>query len=211
MFQPERHSLKNDIALVLAVAAAGFKLANCRSVGTDDGACWHATLVHGRTKIVTVSDGGYGGGTESEYHSAGGKTSVTADLEKLFAIPEVTAVVRGHLLYSLDLKQEFDKVSDVDYADAKAAIENSIPAPTDESVEALIDKLAQATRFADKIKRATKTKLVVVFEGGDAKGEYYSYAAPDTPANRAGVQRLDNRPIAYFMNDLFASNGRSAA
>lgn len=208
MFQPEKNSLKNDIALVLAVAAAGFKLTDSKSIDTDDGACWHATLVHGRTKIITVSDGGHGGGTESRYHATtpDAKVADKGSLEKLFAIPEVTAVVRSDLMYSLDLKKEFDrepKMTDADYAAAKADIESRFPVPTDESIESLIDKLAQATKFVEKIKRAMKTKLVFVFEGDDAKGAYVSCAIPDTPANRARLRKEQKRNIDYFMADQF--------
>lgn len=217
MFQPEKNSLKSDIALVLAVAAAGFKLVDSKSVDTHDGACWHATLAHGRTKIVTVSDGGHGGGTESRYHAANAAAKAVdqASLEKLFAIPEVTAVVRSDLMYSLDLKKEFEreaKMTDADYAAAQADIEAGVPVPTDESIENLIDKLAQATKFVEKIKRAMKTKLVFVFEGDDAKGAYVSCAIPDTPANRDRLRKEQKRTIDYFMADLFgAVNPPSAA
>lgn len=216
MFQPEKTSLKTDIALVIAVAAAGFKLTDSKSVDTEDGACWRATLVHGRTKIVTVSDGGHGGGTQSQYHAANpaAKAADKASLEKLYAVPEVTAVVRSDLLYSLELKKEFDresKMTDADYAAAKADIESHVPVPTDETIESLIDKLAQATKFVEKIKRAMKTKLVFVFEGDDAKGAYVSCAIPDTAANRARLRKEQKRSIDYFMADLFGSSNEPKA
>lgn len=216
MLQPENTSLKNDIALVLAVAAAGFKLVDSKSVDTRDGACWHATLAHGRTKILTVSDSGRGGGTKSRYHAthAAAQAADKASLEKLFAIPEVTSVVRGNLMYSLDMKKEFHreaKMTDADYAAAKANIETHIPVPTDETVESLIDKLAQATKFVEKIKRAMKKKLVFVFEGEDAQGAYVSCAIPDTPANRELVRKEQKRNIDYFMADLFGATNQASA
>lgn len=206
MFQSEKTSLKQDIALVLAAAAAGFKLSDSKAVDTHDGACWRATLVHNRTKIVTVSNGGYGGPEESQYHATtvAGKAADKISLEKLFAVPEVAAAVRGNLRFILDLDNEYELVSKADYLTAKANIEASIPVPTAESVEFLVDHLAQATKFVAKMKRLMKTSLVFVFEGDDEKGAYASCATADTPSNRDRVRKNQKRPIDYFMADVFA-------
>jgi hypothetical protein len=58
--------------------------------------------MHGRVKIVTVTNGGYGGPNESHFHTltAAGKGS----LETLFAVAEVTCAVRRHMLRQLRLE-----------------------------------------------------------------------------------------------------------
>lgn len=207
MFQEPVISLKRDIALTVAVEAAGFKITNSKSIETEDGYAWYATLAHGRTKIVTVSNGGTGGDDQSDFHAstAGAKAADKLQLEKLFALPGVAEVVREHLLYNLNLNQQFNKVSDADYFACKDQIANAVPAPTVENVEYLVGYLDTALKIAKELKRALKTKLVYVLQGEDSKGEYRWYAVPDTPANRAGAQQRQGGKIDYFVADLFAS------
>jgi hypothetical protein len=213
MFQPEKTSLKQDIAFILAIAAAGFKLTDSKSVDTHDGAAWHATLTHGRTKIVTVSNGGHGGPDESHFHATtdAGKAVDIASLKKLFAIPEVAAAVRGHMLFNLDLEQQYNKVAEFDYAAAQTDIADRVPAPTEDNVEFLVGRIADITGTVNSFKRASKTKLLVVFEGGDAKGEYVTYKLTDTPANRERVQAHEKRKIDYFVSDLFSTTNQPVA
>lgn len=207
----ENNSLKQDIALVLAFAAAGFKLTDSKSVETHDGAAWHATLTYARTKIVTVSNGGYGGPDESQFHAAteAAKAADKASLEKLLAVPEVADAVRGHMLFSLDLEQQYNKVSNCDYEAAKADIAARVPVPTADNVEFLVRRIADVTKAVNSFKRAIKTKLIVVFEGGDEKGEYITYKLPDTPANRERVRAHEKRKIDYFIADLFGVTDES--
>jgi hypothetical protein len=207
MFQPEKTSLKQEIAFILAIAAAGFKLTDSKSVNTDDGAAWHATLTHGRTKIVTVSNGGYGGPDQSDFHATteAGKAADKASLEKLFAVPEVAEAVRGHMLFNLDLEQQYNKVAEFDYAAAQADIAARVPVPTEDNVEFLVGRIADITTSVNSFKRAIKTKLLVVFEGGDEKGEYMTYKLTDTPANRERVKAHAKHKIDYFVADLFGA------
>lgn len=206
MFQPQNTSIKRDIAFVLAVAAAGFKLADSKSVTTEDGAAWRATLTHGRTKIVTVSNGGYGGPDESHFHASTptGKAVDKASLAILYAVPEVVAAIRGHMLHALDLDRQHNKVSEPDYIAAQKEIQAHLPSPTEENVEFLVSRIADLTGTVNSFKRAIQTKLVVVFEGGDAAGEYMTYKLTDTPANRERVKAHEKtRRIDYFVADLF--------
>lgn len=206
MLQPQNTSIKRDIAFVLAVAAAGFKLSDSKSVTTYDGIAWRATLTHGRTKIITVSNGGYGGPDQSHFHAStpAGKAGDKASLGILYAVPEVVAAIRGHMLYELDLDRQHDKISESDYIAAQNGIQTQFPSPTDENVEFLVSRIADLTGTVNSFKRAIKTKLVVVFEGGDAAGEYMTYKLTDTPANRERVKAHEkNRRIDYFVADLF--------
>jgi hypothetical protein len=215
MFQPQNTSIKRDIAFVLAVAAAGFKLADSKSVTTEDGAAWRATLTDGRTKIVTVSNGGFGGPDESHFHAStpASKAADKASLATLYAVPEVVAAIRGHMLHVLDLDRQHNKVSEPDYIAAQNKIHTHLPSPTEENVELLVGRIAGVTGTINSFKRAIKTKLVVVFEGGDVKGEYVSYKLADTPANRERVKAQEkHRRIDYFIADLFsATNGLAGA
>ncbi|MFC5550337.1 hypothetical protein [Massilia aerilata] len=211
MSYTENNSLKQDIALVLAFAAAGFKLTDSKSVETHDGAAWHATLTHGRTKIVTVSNGGFGGPDESQFHATteAAKAADKASLEKLFAVPEVAEAVRGHMLFNLDLEHQYNKVSDSDYHAAKADIAARVPVPTADNIEFLVGRIADVTKAVNSFKRAIKTKLLVVFEGGDEKCEYITYKLADTPANRERVRAHEKRKIDYFIADLFGATDES--
>lgn len=201
MFQHTR-SLKNDIALFLATTAAGFRLTENKSAPTSNGAAWCASLMHGRAKIVTVTNGGYGGPNESHFHTltAAGKGS----LETLFAIAEVTSAVRRHMLSQLASEKQYDKLSDPDYAAAIADVEARVPAATKNNVEFLVSYVADTGEMISSLKRAIKTKLVVVFEGGDSKYEYVAYNIIDTPANRERVKLQEKgRNIDFFIADLF--------
>lgn len=208
MLHHENNSLKRDIALVLTFTAAGFKLTNSKSVTTHDGACWQATLAHGRTKIVTVSNGGFGGPDETHFH-ANSDVSKTADkvsLEALFAIPEITTAVRTHMLFNLELQRRYDKLCESVYDIGKADIESRIPAPTNDNLEFLVARIADVIKTVNSFKKATATKLLVVFEGGDEKGEYVTYKLADTQANRERVAAHEkNRKIDYFIADLFSA------
>jgi hypothetical protein len=209
MFQPQNTSIKRDIAFVLAIAAAGFKLTDSKTVTTEDGAAWRATLAHGRTKIVTVSNGGYGGPDQSHFHAStqAGKAADKARLETLLAIPEVAAAIRSHMLYMLDLDQQHNQAPELNYIAAQNEIQVLSPSPTEENVEFLVGRVADITGTINSFKRAIKTKLVVVFDGGDAKGEYVTYKLADTPANRERVKAQEkHRRIDYFIADLFTAN-----
>lgn len=212
MFQEPEFSLKRDVALTVAVEAAGFKITNNKSFQTDDGFAWHATLCYGRTKIVTVSNSGTGGDDHSDFHAGSdvAKANDKIQLQEMFSIPEVSAVVREHLLYNLDLEQQFNKVSVETYAARKAEITSSIPPHSVENVEYLVGHLATAFQLAGELKRALKTKLLFVRKGDDAKGSYTWYTKPDTPQNRAIAQQKQGGSVDYFIADLFAPSKEGA-
>lgn len=212
MFQKKPTSLRTEIAFLLAIAAAGFKLADSKSVVTDDGAAWRATLTHAGKKIVTVSNGGFGGPDESHYHATtpASKAADKVNLETLFAIPEVAAATREHMLFHLDLEQQHNGGSEFDYVAARAQIKAQVPAPTEDNVEFLVSRVADTSGTVTSLKRAIKTKLLVVFEGGDAKREYVTYKLTDTPANRENVKaHAKGRKIDFFIADLFGATNES--
>lgn len=214
MLLPEKHSLKRDIALVLAFTNAGFKLTNSKSVTTHDGACWQATLAHGRTKIVTVSNGGFGGPDETQFHanSEASKAVDSESIETLFAVPEISAAVRAHMLDNLELQRQYDRLCESVYDIGKTDIESRVPAPTNDNLEFLIARIADVIKMVTSFKKATQTKLLVVFEGGDEKGEYVTYKLTDTPANREHVKAHEmSRKIDYFIADLFGATNETKA
>lgn len=205
MFQAPKKSLKRDIALLAAIAAAGFKLTDSKSIETHDGPAWHATLTQGRVKLVTVSNGGDGGDDESLFHAAtpAERATATASLKLLFAIPAVADTVRSHLHFNLDLKKQFPEDEVIDFAAAEAAIEANVPEPTEDNIEFLVGRIADVTESIKPLKRTIKTKLLIVFEGGDEKWSYVEYRCADTPANRQLVKDHEKaRKIDYFVADL---------
>lgn len=208
MLQTQNKSIKQDIQFITAIEAAAFKLTKSKSVTTEDGAAWRATLSHGRTKIVTVSNGGYGGPDACQFHATTpvGEAADKISLGLLLAIPEVTAAVQRNMMFKLNLTQKYGKISDGEYAQAKANIETSVPTPTEDNIEFVVGRIADINGTVNTLKRAIKTKLLVVFEDGDEKGQYVTYSLPDTPVNRERVAAHEkSRKIAYYIADLFSS------
>lgn len=201
-----KFSLKNNIAFAVAVAAAGFKLTDNKAVNTDDGSCWRATLNHGRNKIVTVSNGGHGGPDHSLFHakSEEGKKAAQASLNELFAINEVTAAVRQHLMFYLQMDLEHRDLPQAEFEKLKAAIMSEVPEPTETAVEFLVGRIADVGGTVDKLKRAAKKKLLVVFQGDDEKGQYMTYNLEDSPESRARVLAHAAKPVDYFVSDLLS-------
>jgi len=210
MFHSKQTSLKQDIAFFLAIAAASFKLTNSKSVDTHDGAAWHATLTHGRTKIVTVSNGGHGGPDQSYFHATtdAAKAADKASLESLFALPNVATAVRGHMLYKLELGQQFNKASEADYVAGQADIAAHVPVPTEDNIKFLVGRIADIEGMISKLKRAMKTKLLVIYEGDDTKGAYTEFKLSDTPHNRERVRLNAKRKIDYYIADLFSATNK---
>lgn len=202
----KKTSLKRDILFTVAIAAAQFKLTDNKVVNTDDGACWRATLVHGRNKIVTVSNGGHGGLDHSQFHAVSerDKQVAEASLKELFSISEVTAAVRDHLMFYLNLDVEYKGLPQSEFEELKAHILSDIPEPTESAVEFLVGRIADVGATVDKMKRAAKKKLLVVFKGDDEKGHYTTYNLVDSAENRARVVAHAKTPVDYFVSDLLA-------
>lgn len=116
------------------------------------------------------------------------------------------------MLFNLRLEQQYDKVEGRNYQAAQADIAARVPLPTVDNVEFLVGRIADISGMVNTFKRAIKTKLIVVFEGGDAKGEYVTYKCTDTPANREQLKAHEkDRKIDYFLADLFGATNEPKA
>lgn len=197
-------SLKNQIETLSAIHTAGFKLVGSKSINTDDGACWTATLAFGTQKLVRVSNGGYGGPDETEY-LANPKLPIDTIENRLatfFTLPAVQALVKEGMIKSEGYALEFKSITQEEFEAKKAKILAANVAVTDEAIESAVQFLADTCETVAKLKRSLKNHVCYVKEGGDAKGEWYACKTADTPANRQFIQMRDT--VDYFIADLLA-------
>jgi len=199
-------SIKKDLNIIRAVRAAGFNLVDSKSVGTDDGACWEATLAQGRTKLARVSNGGFGGPDETRFLETQ-KLSITVirkALNEFFAIPEVQDVVRQNLVEQKGYELEYKHIDQEQFDAAKAEIDAKPVVASEEAVEMTVSYPADAHELLKRVKRQLKTNILFKIEdqSNDAAASWYEVKAADTPANRAKLR--ERHKIDYFIADLVA-------
>lgn len=195
-------SLKNQIAAIHAIRTAGFKIVNSKSIPTEDGACWEATLAFGTKKLVRAFDGGFGGELEVDFLSTP-KLSVDvirSHLATFFALPPVQALLKESLIESEGYSLEFKTITQAEFDANKAKIMATDIAMSNETLELAMQALADSYETIARIKRKLKTHVVFVVKGDDEKGEWSGCKTDDTPANRAFLQKRDN--VDYFLADL---------
>lgn len=199
-------SLKKTFALIRAVQAAGFKLVDSKSIGTHDGSCWEATLAQGKTKLVKVHNGGYGGPDETYFleNQTLSMTSIKAALNQLFAIAEVERVVRDHQITLKGYDLKYQHITQEQFDAYKAEIEATPVTTSEEAIEAVVNELADGYDSLKRIKRQLKTKILFTqvdqSESGTAVDSWYAVTAPDTPANRETLRK--RHKIDCFLADL---------
>lgn len=198
-------SLKESVKLVVAIEAAGFKIRDNKSTTPSSESEWEATLAHGRTKIVTVFNDGHGGDEYADYHATDpSKRGINnALLTSFFAIPEVAKVARDHAIYMLGLKRRWGGMTPPEFDQRKAQVLQDQPLPTEDNVTNLVATLATADLRTKQIRRSLRTSIAFVKKGDDAKFEYQTFKAADTPAAREAIQKRYNLCVDYFLADLF--------
>lgn len=197
-------SLKKNLALIRAVHDAGFKLMGVSSIPSTDGACWVATLAHGKTKLARVSNDGLGGEDETDYLET--KTlslaAIREQISALIALPPVQELVKEYLIQQEAWSLEFKHITQEQFDDRKATI-LATPAPaTSNAVELTIRFLLDARHDIATIKRYAKDRVCFVLVGDDEKGAWSWVKCPDTAENRAVLSQ--RKKIDYFLNDLVA-------
>jgi hypothetical protein len=197
-------SLKEAFNHARAIKEAGFKIVTSKSVDTDDGACWEATLAHGTQKLVRASNGGFGGPDEIEYLNSP-KLSIAAIGERLsvfFAIPEAQAMLKHAKVVGLGFSLEFGTIIPAEFEAEKAKILANPVARTDDTVIEAIMAMCATNDVLKTAKRDVKSKLCAMLEGDDANETWHTWKGADTPANRAKVQA--HNKVDCFLADLIA-------
>lgn len=199
-------TLKKDIELVAAVANAGFKLVGSKSIGTDDGSCWEATLARGSQKLVMVSNGGYGGPDEVTALQSPKNpiASIKAALAEFVAIPQVRQVILDYRISMEAMSLKYDRCTKEEFEQKKAEIQSGPVKAGEEELGVIVGQLGDLKQTIAMLKRNLKTKVIWVTTKGDEKGEYISVKCADTAANRE-ILKSRNPDIAYFVADVLAT------
>lgn len=198
-------NLQATLQALISIHTAGFKLVNSKSIGTDDGSCWHATLAYGKQPIVTVSNGGYGGPDELRFEP-GAATPTSETGKRLRAFYELQAVqdyLRQNKIDFARMCQEIDKRSDEELASHIAELSNAKFDLTEEDLGTVVGWMADVGQSVKSMKRKVKTKAIVI-EADDVNGSYISYNISDTPENRVKIRDIHKKPIGCFAADLLA-------
>lgn len=197
-------SLKAQIHSICEIKAAGFKLVNSKSIPTEDGACWEATLAFGSQKLIRAFDGGHGGEMEVD-QLATPKLSpelIRSRLAAFFALPATQAMLKKSLIEGEGYSLEFHTITQAEFEVNKAKILADDVGLTNANLELAMQSLADSYETIAHIKRALKTYICFVQQGDDEKGDWRRVKAADTEANREFIRKRDN--VDYFLADLIA-------
>lgn len=197
-------SLKKQFALLLAVKNAGFKLVNTTSTNASDGPSWEATLAFGSSKLVRVSNGGYGGPDETDFLETQKlqMATIKAHLNTFLAIPVVQDCVKESLIQTETYSLEFGQMTQTEFDAKKAEIMASSVALTTDAIEITVQALADGYDSLKVIKREVKRGLCAAIGDDDAEGTWKTWKGQDTPANRAAVSAMYK--VDYFLADVIA-------
>ena len=197
-------SLKKKFDPLHAIKAAGFKLVNSKSIPTDDGACWEATLAFGAQKLVRVFDGGFGGDVEIDILATPKLPldAIRSRLATFIALPAIQSLLKESLIESEGYSLEFKTITQAEFDAKKAKILAEDVALDNQAIELAIQSLADTHESLAAIKRKLKTCICFTKPGDDEKGEWRWVKAPDTPANREFLRKRDN--VDYFLADVVA-------
>jgi len=203
-FSGKTMSLKAQLNTIREIKAAGFKVVNSKSIPTDDGACWEATLAFGTQKLVRAFDGGYGGEMEVDLLATLklSSESIRSRLTAFVALPATQAMLKESLIEGEGYSLEFKTITQAEFDANKAKILAEDVMLTNANLELAMQALADSYETVAKIKRALKTYICFVQHGDDEKGDWRRVKAADTPANREFIRKRDN--VDYFLADLVA-------
>lgn len=199
-------TLKKDIELVVAVANAGFKLVGSKSIGTDDGACWEATLARGSQKLVTVSNGGYGGPDEVRplQTAKNSIASIKAALADFVSIPQVRQIILDYRISIEAITLDMDRCTNEELEAKKAEILVGAVKADEESLGVIVGKLGDIKQTIAMLKRNLKTRILFVTAADEAKGQFSFVKGADTAANRETLKRR-HPDIDYFVADVLGT------
>lgn len=195
-------SLKKAFHIDRAIKAAGFKIVGSKSINTDDGVCWEATLAYGTLKLAKASNGGFGGEDEIGYLQSpkADLQQIRKHLQQFVDIPEAQEMLKHALIVGEGYSLEFGTITQAQFDAKKAEILANAVQLNDETVIAAIMAMCATNDVLKVAKRDVKTKLCAMLEGDDAKETWHTWKAPDTPQYRASVQA--HNKVDCFLADL---------
>lgn len=190
-------SLVKTIALYTHVIKAGFSLSGISCRSTDDGYSWQATLCSGKTKIVTVSNGGYGGPDEYRYQDPNHIKS----LASFYSLPMVDQIIKESLIETEQYRLKFERCTSEEFETKKAAILKGDFTVDEDLLGIVVDELRSAKEVITSLKRKLKSKTAWFTKGQEDSNGYNIIGIPDTPDYRK--QLIAKYPdISIFVNDL---------
>lgn len=190
-----------SINLFKQVTLAGFSLAGAKAINTHDGYCWHATLCAGKTKIVTVSNGGFGGPDEFDFLGSSWGSASKKLLQPLFALALVKEYFQDHFIQMEEWSLEAKKCTPEEFALKKASILAGEYQIDCEMLGYLVDEIRSAKAEIASLKRKLKGKIGWRVKGKEDEDNYFQIALEDSPENRKKL--LEKYPdISIFVNDL---------
>lgn len=195
-------SLKKAFNIARAIKAAGFKIVGSKSINTDDGVCWEATLACGAQKLAHASNGGFGGEDEIRYLPSpkADLQQIRKRLQQFVDIPEAQEMLKHALIVGEGYSLEFGTITQAQFDAKKAEILASAVQLNDETVISAIMAMCATNDVLKVAKRDVKAKLCAMLEGDDAKETWRTWKAPDTPQNRASIQA--HNKVDCFLADL---------
>lgn len=195
-------SLKKAFNIARAIKAAGFKIEGSKSINTDDGVCWEATLAYGTQKLVHASNGGHGADDEIRYLDTPKLTlsTIRTHLRTLFDLQEAQEMLKHALIVGEGYSLEFGTIDKVEFEAKKAEILANSVLLTDETVIAAIMAMCATNDVVKEAKRDVKSKLCAMLEGDDANETWHTWKWPDTPEKRALIQA--HKTVDCFLVDL---------
>jgi hypothetical protein len=196
--------IKSSLALLAAVQAAGFTITKDKAIDTHDGYAWHATLNFGKKPIVTVSNGGYGGPDEFDYHVD--RQQVDALLQPFYAIEPVKNEVRDHLFGVETIHFDPATATPEQKAEHEKKRAEFMVRPVqfkEGDLGNIIDALRHAKEIAKDLKRQAKTHILVLKKDQLENGSYTKWKVLDTPENRENILKAaGGGEIDCFIADL---------
>jgi hypothetical protein len=197
-------SIKSSLALLAAVQAAGFTITKDKAIDTHDGYAWHATLSFGKKPIVTVSNGGFGGPDEFEYHLDQKEADLL--LQPLAAIEAVASAVREGLIRKESYSFHPETATEAQKAafEQKTAEIRANPAKiTEDDLGSIVDDLRAAKALVRTLRRKCSTKLVWLVKDPAFANYTYEKKGIDTPLNREALKNSkDGADLDCFVADL---------
>ena len=142
----------------------------------SDGLAWSAVLMLGKTKVLHVQDGGYGGGLEIHPYD-----------------PEAYKAFEAHVAALPDAFFQDDG--------PKPFGEDAEPARTPhDRMKHFLTTLGDATQNDKRFRRICRTKTLVRLKA-DAAGDFRTYSVPFSPTVAARLREQLGDTIDYILNE----------
>jgi hypothetical protein len=159
---------------------APYKLSNTQQMDSREGLAWSAILTLGKTKVLHVHDGGYGGALEIH--------PIDAAAYKAF---EAHVAALPHAFFQDDLPSPFGEPS------------QPARSPHDR-IEHFLSCLGDATQNDKRFRRVCRTQTLVRLKA-DPPGEFRVYKVIHSPAVAAKLRQKHGDALDFVLNERLAA------